>query len=243
MDGLLRCSRYAFGPNRLHYCGPDANFELLSYIENQESDFGLKRLLIQFETLYPYLKHIATANQIADPFDDRVVEAYWLGNNLLKNISQRSFYNYLLEDLKLKKRLGLKYFSTVVDKIGEGALPHHSFHVLDIWKRTGHLQREHTLSSMDECRISWGKVSRVSGPSVTVETEPLAYEDGQIFLGMPIMKNITRSLESADDIAQVKAGDLITMHWGIPCEVVSASQIKYLRTYTLLHLHLANKTI
>src|SRR3989344_1975062 len=137
MDGLLRCSRYAFGPNRLHYCGPDASRELLSYIKNDEPDFGLKRLLTQFETLFPYLKHIAEANDIPDPFDDQVVEAYWIGNHLLENVSQRAFYDHLRVRLGLQKKVGHKTFNLLTDKIGKGALPHHSFHVLDIWKRTG----------------------------------------------------------------------------------------------------------
>jgi hypothetical protein len=76
MEGIMRCSRYSFGPNRLHYCGPDANKELHDLIESGESNIGLAHLLKQFKTLFPYLKQIAQANGIKDPFDTRVVEAY-----------------------------------------------------------------------------------------------------------------------------------------------------------------------
>ena len=80
VDGIARCTRYAFGPNRLHLCGPDANKEVLAYLKEGVSDPGLENLLRRFSTLYPYLQHIAQANHIADPCDERVVEAYWIGN-------------------------------------------------------------------------------------------------------------------------------------------------------------------
>ena len=89
MNGLLQCSRYAFGPNRLHYCGPDASQEILAYIDNKEQDPGLEKLLSAFQTLYPYLEMISRANNIADPFDERVVEAYWIGNDLLANTGKK----------------------------------------------------------------------------------------------------------------------------------------------------------
>src|SRR3989338_1618023 len=157
LGGILRCSRYAFGPNRLHYCGPDKSGEIKDYINDEASDGGLTEILSQFETMYPYLVHIATANHIRDPLNERVVEAYWVGNDLLDKVAKQDFYLHLVDGLQLKKKLG-RNFSIVEEKIGQGAVPHHSFHVLDIWKRTGHVERDHTLESMDACRISWGKV-------------------------------------------------------------------------------------
>jgi hypothetical protein len=243
MDGILRCSRYAFGPNRLHYCGPDANKEIGEYIKNSETDLGLAHLMKQFQTMFPYLRHISSANGIEDPFDDKVVEAYWLGNNLLETIEKKYFYNHLVDDHRIPKRIGLKSFRIVESKIAAGAVPHHSFHVLDIWKRTGNLQIEHTLESMDECRISWGKVQKTEGPYVYVETEPLSYKDGRLFIGEPIVKKLVRRLESTFDIEQLKPGDITSIHWGVPCEVINARQLKSLKYYTNLHIQLANKTL
>ena len=243
MDGLLRCSRYSFGPNRLHYCGPDANREILGYIQSGASDLGLKDLMKAFKTLYPYLKFIAEANSIRDPLDDKVVEAYWIGNELLETIEKKNFYRHLLEDHELKKKVGAKAFEEITGKIREGAVPHHSFHVFNVWKRTGYLEREHTLESMDSCRISWGEVEIIDGPSIIISTEPLVYSEGKIFLGAPINKRVTRNLESYFDIEQLKIGDIVTTHWGVPCETITALQALTLKKYTLKHLKLANKTI
>lgn len=243
MDGLLRCSKYSFGPNRLHYCGPDANREILGYIQSGAGDLGLETLMKAFKTLFPYLKFIAGANGIRDPFNNKVVEAYWIGNELLETIEKKNFYRHLLEDHELKKKVGVKAFEEITDKIRDGAVPHHSFHVFNVWKRTGNLERTHTLESMGSCRISWGKVEKIDGPSIFVSSEPLVYENGKIFLGNPTTKKITRNLGSDFDIEQLKIGDIITTHWGVPCEIITPNQALMLKKYTNKHLKLANTTI
>jgi len=243
MDGILRCSRYAFGPNRLHYCGPDKNSEIKAYINEGEKDAGLEHLISKFQTLYPYLKYIARTNNIKDPFDGRVVEAYWLGNNMLEKIDQKSFYRHLVEDHKIKHKMGGKSFTIVEDKIGKGAVPHHSFHVFNVWKRTGHDDREHTLESMDECRVSWGKVIEIDGPSITVLTEPLLYTDKKLFIGTPIKRKLVRRLEAEYDIEQTTVGNFVSIHWGVICEVITEEQVLNLKKYTLRNLTLANQTL
>ncbi len=52
-----------------------------------------------------------------------------------------------------------------------------------------------------------------------------------------------RKLESDYDIEQLKTGDLVTIHWGVICEKVSARQVANLKKYTLRHIALANLTI
>lgn len=239
MDGILRCSLYAFGPNRLHYCGPDANHELLSYIDRGLVDPGLEALLKQFRTLYPYLNLIARANGIADPFDDRVVEAYWIGNELLEGVGKRKLFRHLEDGLDLKRKMTLRGFGAVTDRIGLGAVPHHSFHVLSVWKRTNDAPVEHSLESLDNCRISWGEVVSVSGPKIEVLREPLIESGGRLTLGPPVKTTVLRSPDCREDIDAVKAGDIITMHWGVPCEVVTPAQAATLRKYTAQHLAMA----
>src|SRR3989344_4408286 len=110
MDGIFRCSRYSFGPNRLHYCGPDANHEMKAYLKEGMSDGGLSLILKQFDTLSKYLRLIARSNNITDPFDDKVVEAYWIGNEFLDSIEKNALYRHLIDDHKLKNKISLKDF-------------------------------------------------------------------------------------------------------------------------------------
>lgn len=243
MDGVARCTKYAFGPNRLHLCGPDANKEILSYMAERFSDGGLTALLKQFKTMSPYLQRIAEANNLADPFDDKVVEAYWIGNDLLNGVSKKQFYAHLTDGLKINKLLKIKEFRQVEEKLGLGAKMHHSFHVFNIWKRTGNDPSYHTLESMDKCRISWGDVTSIDGPSIIVRTRPLLFDDrGMLMLGSDTEnRKITRKLHD-DYMIDLKIGDIITMHWDMPCEIITAGQKDQLEKYTLLSVRLANQS-
>lgn len=241
-DGVARCSRYAFGPNRLHLCGPDANQEVLAYLKAGVTDPGLEALLKRFNTLYPYLLHIANANNIADPFDARVVEAYWIGNELLEAIPLQVFYKHLVDTLKLKNRGPKTNFSKLEAKLPRGARMHHSFHVLNVYERTGHDRSLHTLESMDACRISWGKIFAIDGPQIKLMRRPLKMENGKIILADAETYIITRRLED-DFMEGPKVGDLVTIHWNVPCEVVSPKNVSWLEKYTLQHIALANTTI
>ncbi len=240
IEGLQRCSRYSFGPNRLHYCGPDANAELLAYIQNKTTDKGLENIIKKFATLYPYLKLISRANNIEDPFNDRVVQAYWIGNELLENVALQELHRNLIEDHQIKKKIGLKSFFRLENKIKQQAVPHHSFHVLNIWRRTGHLDEAQTLFSMDSCRISWGKITKIDGPHITIKTKPLIEQNSKLALGSEIEKRVTRFLESNLEIDSLKENDIITAHWGVPCEKISLNQAQNLEKYTLQSIDLCN---
>ncbi len=243
MDGVLRCTLYAFGPNRAHYCGPEANQEIFSYLNEGLADPGLTALLKEFKTLYPYLKLIAEANHIQDPFDDKVVEAYWLGNELLEKVGRQKLWRHLKDGQGLHQKLTGIEFKRLVDKVAQGALPHHSFHVLDVWRVTGHNGKEQNIDILDSCRISWGEVVKIAGPSIEVKTEPLLVVNNKLTLGQSVRRQITRPLTSHYDIEQLAAGQIISLHWGIACEVIDPIQLANLKKYTLHHLRLANLTI
>jgi hypothetical protein len=242
-DGVTRAARYGFGPNRLHLCGPDANREVFAYIEAGVADPGLQYLLKGFSTLYPYLQEIAHANKIADPFDDRVVEAYWVGNSLLETIPQQVFYKHLRDNLDLKRKYSYKEFDELISKLGQGARMHHNVHVLNAYKRTGHDAKLHTLESMDSCRVSWGKVIKVEGPSVTVERQPLMQHEKKLSLGVAEQIQLRRRLEEDGSLDDLKIGDIVTMHWGVICEVIPQTSVRYLTHYTDLAMRLSNRTL
>jgi hypothetical protein len=240
MDGVLRCSRYAFGPNRLHFCGPDANKEIWDYLNAGFTDFGLQKLLQGFEALYPYLRHIATENHLEDPFDPRVVEAYWLGNDLLANVERRALHRHLTETFRLKDKFPGAPYRTLERSIGNGLLPNHTYHVLNVPHKMGFTGGTPDIDFMNSCRISWGTVVSVSGPSIIVEYEPLLRVGDLLLLGKPLQKKLVRRLEADYDFDMLVPGQHVTMHWDIPCEVVSDVEIAKLRRYTLDALRIAN---
>src|SRR3984893_6315935 len=132
LAGTLQFIRYGFMPNRLSYCGPVGdNRTLFDYGVAGFSDAGLTPLLKRFTGALPYLQLIARANAIPDPFDARVVEAYWLGNHPLRKGESRHVYDAMLE--RFGKQLQGRTRDLVLGKAPAGARPHHSFHVPDVY--------------------------------------------------------------------------------------------------------------
>jgi hypothetical protein len=240
LSGMLRFIRYGFMPNRLQYCGPTGdNRTLFEYAIEGVVDGGLQPLLRQFTGALPYLKLIAHANGIADPFDPRVVEAYWIGNELLEGVQVRQLYDALAE--RFAKQLSGRTRELVLGKAPAGAHPHHSFHVLDVHSRLGELG--HTLPTLDHCRVSWGRVASSDGAQLVVDRQPLVMREGKLALGPPRPERVTRQFDGRGFADAASVGDWVSLHWGWVCEVISERQRANLERYTRSHLAIANQTL
>ena len=132
--GPLLFARYAYPPNSLGLCGADVQQTLLQYGAAGESDGGLAELARTFEGAWPYLELIAGANGIADPLDPRVVEAYWVGNDLLDSVRPGDLARHI--DDRFRGRLG-RAREHIVDAVRGGAVPHHCFHVFAVYPWLG----------------------------------------------------------------------------------------------------------
>lgn len=244
--GALLFGRYAFPPNQLGYCGPDDHAALLDYVSSRTVDRGLVELERRFEGAYPYLKLIAAANGIADPFDARVVDAYWIGNDLLERVEARPFHDSLQE--RFGSRMKASTWRWLAGKMDLDARPHHNFHVFDIYTRAGLMKDERSavaLETMDSCRVSWGRVIEVEADQLVVERRPLALRAGRLELGAPRPQRVTRQLEGralgAD--ASTAAGDHVSVHWSWACDRLSPGALHRLQRNTAKYLELANQTL
>jgi hydrogenase maturation factor len=246
-DGAITCARYAFAPNFCHYCGPETEGEFSQYVAASFSDGKLVEHLTKFETLYPYLKSSALANTIADPLDPRVVEAYWIGNQLLNAVTPQQTFDSLDVGQNLRKRLDEKSKRWLFPKIDKQAKLHHSFHVFNIFTRTGHRTVAHTTDTMDQCRIGWGRViaklpiSNNQFPitkNITLKSQRLVYKEGTLQF-----EACEREVINPVDGLTLKVGDWVSFHWGFVCEKITAVQMKRLEKLTLFHLKLASETL
>jgi hypothetical protein len=243
LAGALTFGRYAFAPNQLGYCGPDDNSSLFDYVTEKRPDQGLVELERRFEGAYPYLCLIAGANGISDPFDERVVDAYWIGNDLLNGVGPGAMYESLTD--RFRPRMQGTDFRWLMAKLGS-VRPHHNFHVFDIYVRTGLMRDEKArvaLGAMDSCRISWGKVMGVEGQELIVERPELTYSDGHLHLSEPRVTRVTRQHKGRGFIDEAKVGDVVTIHWGWACDMVTPGAVRRLRQATDQCLALANTTI
>ncbi len=239
VGGMLRFIRYGFMPNRLRYCGGDENRLLFDHAVERIADGGLSQHLRKFTGALPYLQLIARANSIPDPFDPRVVEAYWIGNELLDTVEVRQLYDSLLE--RFGKQLQGRARALVLGKAPAGARPHHSFHVLDVHSRVGELA--HSLSTLDHCRVSWGRVAEVDGGELAVDRVPLVLEGGKLVLSAPTRERVVRQLDGRGFADGAQPGDWVSIHWGWACEILAPHELRNLERYTRHHLTIANQTV
>lgn len=238
-DGALLAARFSFMPNRLGYCGPEENRAMLDYLVDQHSDRGLERILSRFAGAFPYYSFIAAASGIPDPLDVRVVEAYWIGNELLSRVEMADFARHLEE--RFERRFSRRLLDRVVGQVPAGARPHHNFHVLSMPIRTGHLEIAHNVETLDECRISWGRVAADAGDTLLVERPSLRLEGGVLVLGAPVPRRVFRRFDGKTLLGEVAPGSHVAVHWGCACYVLAPLQLRFLEHLTRQHLRLANQ--
>jgi len=239
--GLILFARYAFAPNYFRYCGPE-NRNIAAALIGEYEEAGLHQILIKFEAAVPYLNLIAQTNHIKDIFDPRVVEAYWLGNELLLNVEKQAIFQHL--DQSVRKRAG-KNWSILEKDIGEKAKPHHSFHVFEIYRTAG-FSRDGAkslpiLELMNNCRIGWGRI-------ITSNLKPQTSNVWDVKSEKIIIKNkkfiLVPEIKTVQNIGQdLKEGDLVSTHWGFVCDKISERQAENLNFWTKYHLGIANNSI
>lgn len=242
--GPIRFARYAFGPNRLGYCGPDEAGELFQQATAGRDLARLRELAGQFEGAYPYLCLIARSSGIADPLDAAVVEAYWLGGRLLGNVGARAFGESL--DARFRRRLRGDGWRWLGAKPEAGAVPNHAFHVLDVFPRLGFMrtgEMDRALEVMDSCRIRWGRVLERDGDSLVVSTVPLEMAAGRLRLASPRIERIRGWVDGSGFVEDAAPGDVVSIHWDWACERLDAPRLAALRDATERELLLANQTI
>jgi len=242
--GAVRFGRYAFPPNRLGYCGPSDHAALLEYVAGGRPDRGLVELERRFEGAYPYLALIALANRISDPFHERVVEAYWIGNSLLARVGAAPFQDSLRS--RFGRRMDGRSFDWLAAKLRLGAVPHHDFHVFDVYTRAGLMNDPAApvlLGTMDSCRISWGTVLAVEPDRLLIRRAPLVLAGGRLALGEPRAERVARQVDGRGFVDEAQPGDRVSVHWSWACEVLTPGDLARLQAVTSRCLALANLTI
>lgn len=242
LSGALRFAAYAYPPNALGYCGPDASQQLLQQVAAGVDDPDLRRLARGFEGAWPYLELIAAANGLGDPLAPPVVEAYWVGNSLLDRVGPRLLGDSL--EVRFRPRTG-RAWPRLVDAVPAGAVPHHSFHVFGVYPWVG-LMREGRVDAplqvLDRCRVRWGQVVELGPVRAVVRSRPLLWDGRSLLLGEPREETAALRLDGLGLAGQVRVGDWVSLHWDWVCERLDARSLRALRHYTLAHLRVVNGT-
>jgi len=229
--GALLFARYAYPPNALGLCGADSPRTLLEYGDAGESDGGLAELARTFEGAWPYLTLIAEANRIEDPLDARVVEAYWVGNELLTRVPPAMLVRHVGD--RFRGRLG-SAGESISSVVGAGAVPHHCFHVFALYPWLGLLRSgivDEPLRVLDQCRTTPALVLAVEGESADVLAEPLIWEEGELRLGEPQPRHVRWS-DGGRSFVRPQHGGLVSLHWDFVCDVLTPRRAVHLAGVT-----------
>ncbi len=244
VPGPLLFSRYAYRPNQLGFCGGADERALFEYTTSSTVDGGLIQLERQFEGAYPYLQLIARANAIDDPLDTRVVEAYWVGNELLDRVDMGLLYDSLKS--RFAPKTTASEFAWLGSKVPAGARPHHSFHVFEVYPRAGFMKSgavSELFHTMEQCRIRWGRVTGVEGGELVVDVTPLVYRDRKLELGEPVAERVNRWVDGKGFVEAAAVGDWVSIHWGWACDILSSERQRRLERYTRWQVKLCNETL
>lgn len=240
MNGPLLFARFAYPPSALGYCGPDASDQLLDYAHTAAADTGLRELARGFAGAWPYLELIAHANRLDDPLHSRVVEAYWLGNNLLDAITPTWLGRALEERFRPITGRNWPRLAAVAD---HAPRPHHNFHVLCIYPWVGMLRTgatHHAMHVLDRCRIRWGRVRHLGAGTAVVDTPPLTWDGHQLTLGPPRPETLAIAHNGRTLTPGLGPGDLVACHWDWACHRLTSHQARRLRAETTTQLDLIN---
>lgn len=240
--GPVVFARYAYPPNRLGLCGPnDAPALHQGALAGEQRE--LRELAKGFEGAFPYLQLIAHENGLADPMDRRVVEAYWLGNELTAKVGLGALHRSI-ED-RFRHKLRRPDWGWLEQALAGGTRPVHAFHVLEIFPRAGLMRGGEgpILETMDACRIRWGRLESVQGDQLVVSAPRLEMVDGKLQIGAAQAETVTGWWGEGGLLGGARVGDAVSLHWGWACDRLSPRQLHRLSSWTRAAIAIANQAI
>lgn len=243
MDGVEIAARFGSITNHLKYCGPsDFSIAYKKYLgkKTPENADKLKKTITHFEGHYPYLEQIGKENNL-DPFDYKVCEAYWLGNELLENVGKEAMQKTILHGLTGSGKMHIEKAQGLAEKLPLGILPHHSFHVYYIKFITGKVNWN--LYNADRCRVPYCKVITVGEKEADVLYRPILFGLGKYIFGEEIARKISLQEGNLRVMDAIKAGDWIATHWDVGIWKLDSREKSNLEKYTKRNIDAINKSL
>lgn len=233
MLGLKIAVLFGLYPNLLGFCGSQKSSDkdiLSRWLSGERISIQkIKKIIRGFEGAFPYYKLIASSNNIKDPFDAKVICAYWIGNNLLENVSIIDLRKMIAKEFSKRGLLGKYAAEKKAKAIPYASIPHHSFHVLVIGSVTGRVELKGKL--LDLCRISWGEVLNDTKreKNAIIECRPLQKKNRKYIIGKAKQKTV---FLDKNFIPNVKVGDIVAVHWNHVVKVIGRKDASLLKKYT-----------
>ena len=228
-------AKYAHAPNSLGYCGPAGEDALRAVAAGGGKHVDVPLLARGFSGAWPYQEVLAELTGIDDPLDERVVRAYWTGNELTDTVGNVRFGAALLERIRPQAD---HYWGHLNDDLLTEAAPTHQFHVFGIypWSRLLAAGQPEPLKVLDSCRIGWARVVEVEAEHLLVRMAHLEYDGSVLSLGTPREERIPHRIEGACFLDGVVPGDDVAVHWGFVCDRLTTEEVDRLAHWTAWQL-------
>ena len=231
-NGCVKFARYAVPPNSLGYCGVGEPQPLVEMVSDGDRSGELRRLLSQFSGAVPHLAEIARVSGHGSIFDDSVVEAYWVGNPLLR-LTNAGGWARRVGSARHDSRAH-RLIASLFEGAPDGAWQHHSFQVFSSMAHRNDFSDR--LEAMDGCRIGWGRVRRAEGGTLWVARSPLVETAQGIRLGRMETVPVGIGWSRLCGLEEVAEGDWVSTHWGWACERLTRREVSNLAAATLHNL-------
>lgn len=218
-------SRFSFAPNTLGYCGLKSAGQAFKKCIRERKCMGVKNELKNFITLYPYLRTLAEITKL--PWDSySVIEAYWLGNDLLKKAKPED-YNLLLKYFK-KQGVPDFFIEELKTKKPKVFIPNHLFQVLHVGVGRASGAVPFNISNINNCMIRWGKIEKIKDQKAIVNLNSLKknknkYSSIKLREEIPFKSWLTKKL---------KAGEMVATHWNLIVKVLTKKEEENLNFWT-----------
>lgn len=224
-EALKLASLFSYSPNQRGYCGRSSAGHVFFRCIRDGVCGDVSQELTHFIVLYPYLKTIASVTGLS-PFDHKVVEAYWLGNDLLKKMPTEA-YDILLDMFK-QQGVPVWLIDSLRKKRPAKFIPTHLFQVLHVGVGQASGAVPFNLASVNNCMVRWGKVVSVTEKKIELNLSKLSKSQKSY----QVIR--TKEMVSAEAFPffKPKVGDTVAMHWRHGVKILSREEEKDLMYWT-----------
>lgn len=217
-------SRFSTPPNSLGYCGQGTAQAKFRKCIIEGKCVGVAKEATKFIVLHPYLKTISEITK-QPKFSYKVIEAFWIGNNLLKKASLED-YDLLLDNFE--KQGVPKFF---VDDLRKNKpktfIPSHLFQVLHVGVGKASGAVPFNLKTINNCMIRWGKVDKLEKNKAKIKLNSLK-KDSQYKL---IKKDMSIPYDP-EVVSNIKVGSIVAVHWNMVIKVLTKREVDNLVFWT-----------
>jgi hypothetical protein len=218
-------SRFSLPPNSLGYCGKDSAPEKFKSCVIDGKCEGVEEEFKHFIVLYPYLKAISKITRLPK-YSYRVIESYWIGNDLLLEARQRD-YRILLSFFE-KQGVPKWLIDELKSRKPGKFIPTHLFQILHVGVGRASGSVPYNLETINNCMIRWGEVEKIGKSTATVKLNSLKKVKGvfcltQISETFPFIPGF---------VTAIKKGDQVAVHWKQITKILTEEETRKISYWT-----------